>query len=126
MKTLDMKLVIADDSSIMRERIKSQARQFEEVTVVGEAVNGRMALEMIMQLAPDLVFLDLQMPEMGGIEVLRKVKEAKLKTKVCILTNYSFPQYRTRCLAIGADFFLCKSEEFEKTATVIADMLMVS
>jgi two-component system, NarL family, response regulator DesR len=126
MKTLDMRLVIADDSSIMRERIKSQAGLFEEVTVVGEAENGKIALEMIMQLAPDLVFLDLQMPEMGGIEVLRKVKEAKLKTKVCILTNYSFPQYRTRCLAIGADFFLCKSEEFEKTSTVIADMLMVS
>jgi len=121
-----MRLVIADDSSIMRERIKSQAGQFEEVIVVGEAENGKIALEMILRLAPDLVFLDLQMPEMGGIEVLRKVKEAKLKTKVCILTNYSFPQYRTRSLAIGADFFLCKSEEFEKTSTVIADMLKVS
>ena len=118
-----MKLVIADDSSMIRERIKNQAGQFDDVTVVGEAGNGKAALEMIIDLDPDLVFLDLQMPEMGGIEVLRKIKAAKVKTKVCILTNYSFPQYRTRCLEIGADFFLSKSDDFEKTTTVIANIL---
>ena len=118
-----MKLVIADDSSMIRERIKNQAGQFDDVTVVGEAGNGKAALEMIIDLNPDLVFLDLQMPEMGGIEVLRKIKAAKVKTKVCILTNYSFPQYRTRCLEIGADFFLSKSDDFEKTTTVIANIL---
>ena len=118
-----MNLVIADDSAMMRERIKNQAAKFDNVTIIGEAVNGKKALEMVVALAPDLVFLDLQMPEMGGIEVLRKIKAAKLKTKVCILTNYSFPQYRTRCLALGADYFLSKSDDFEKTTSVIESML---
>jgi DNA-binding NarL/FixJ family response regulator len=120
-----MNLLIVDDSSIIRERLKSEAGLFEEVNIVGEAVNGKAALEMIRELQPDLVFLDLQMPEMGGIEVLRKIREAGFKTKICILTNYSFPQYKARCLAIGADYFLSKSDDFEKTRTIIANILTV-
>jgi DNA-binding NarL/FixJ family response regulator len=108
---------------MIRDRIKSQAEKFDGVTIVGETGNGKAALDMIMELNPDLAFLDLQMPEMGGIEVLRKIKAAKLKTRVCILTNYSFPQYRARCLAIGADYFLSKSDDFEKIDVVITGLL---
>ncbi|MCX6303604.1 MAG: response regulator transcription factor [Bacteroidetes bacterium] len=119
-----MKLVIADDSSLMRERIKSQVSSFDQVTIVGEAGNGRTAMEMVIEFDPDLILLDLHMPEMGGMEVLKKIKEAKLNTKVCILTNYSYPQYKERCLALGADFFLSKSDDFEKTNVVISNMLI--
>jgi len=118
-----MKLVIADDSSLMRERIKNQIKGFDQVSIVGEAVNGRIAMEMIAEFDPDLVFLDLHMPEMGGMAVLKKIKDAHLKTKVCILTNYSYAQYKTRCLALGADFFLNKSDDFEKTSFIISTML---
>ena len=118
-----MKLVIADDSSLMRERIKSQVSSFDQVTIVGEAGNGRTAMEMVIEFDPDLILLDLHMPEMGGMEVLKKIKEAKLSTKVCILTNYSYPQYKERCLALGADFFLSKTDDFEKTNIVISNML---
>ena len=118
-----MKLVIADDSSMMRERIKNQIKDFDEVNIVGEAVNGIIALEMILEFLPDLIFLDLQMPEMGGMEVLRKMNEAKLKTRVCILTNYSYPQYKAQCLALGAEYFLNKSDDFEKINGVISNIL---
>jgi len=118
-----MKLVIADDSSMMRERIKNLVSCFDQVTIVGEAGNGIIALEMIAEFDPELIILDLHMPEMGGMEVLRKIKDTKLKTKVCILTNYNYPQYKSRCLALGADYFLSKNDEFEKTNVVIADIL---
>jgi DNA-binding NarL/FixJ family response regulator len=118
-----MKLIIADDSALMRERIKNQVRSFDQVTIMGEAANGKIAMEMIMEFDPDLVCLDLHMPEMGGMEVLKKIKEAKMKTKVCILTNYSYPQYRDRCLALGADYFLSKSDDFEKISFVITNVL---
>ena len=118
-----MKIIIADDSSMMRERIKNQVRGFDQVTIVGEAGNGRIAMEMIREFDPCLIFLDLHMPEMGGMEVLKKIKEAKMKTKVCILTNYAYPQYRARCLAFGADYFLNKSDDFEKIKGVIANIL---
>jgi len=118
-----MKLVIADDSSLIRERIKNQIKRFDQVFVVGEAGNGIIAMEMIRKFEPDLVFLDLHMPEMGGMEVLKQIKDAHMKIKVCILTNYSYPQYKTRCLALGADFFLSKSDDFEKTSFVICSVL---
>ena len=63
------------------------------------------------------------MPLLGGIDVLKKIEEANLKTKVCILTNYSYPQYQERCLAMGADYFLSKSEDFEKINFIISEML---
>ena len=118
-----MKLLIADDSSIMRERIKDQIKDFDQVIIVGEAGNGKIAMEMITKFDPDLIFLDLQMPEMGGMEVLKKIKNAKMKTKVCILTNFAYPQYKTKCLALGADYFLCKSNDFEKLNVVITKIL---
>ena len=118
-----MKLIIADDSSLIRERIKSQIKGFDKVILMGEAGNGRTAMKMIREFIPELVFLDLHMPEMGGMEVLKNIKDAKLKTKVCILTNYAYPQYKTRCLALGADYFLNKSDEFEEINVVIATIL---
>jgi len=118
-----MKLVIADDSSMMRERIKSQLSDFAEVFVAGEATTGLKAMEMVLEFDPDLIILDLHMPEMGGVEVLKRIKEAKLRTKVCVLTNYSYPQYHDRCMALGADYFLSKSENFEKINLVIANIL---
>jgi DNA-binding NarL/FixJ family response regulator len=120
-----MKLLIADDSSLMRERIKNQVKDFDQVTIVGEADNGRTAMEMIRKFNPDLVILDLHMPEIGGMEVLKKIKDDKMKTKVCILTNYSYPHYKDRCIALGADYFLSKSDDFEKTNFVISDILKV-
>ena len=120
-----MKLIIADASSLMRERIKNQVKDFDQVTIVGEAGDGRTAMEMISEFDPDLVILDLHMPEMGGMEVLKRIKEAKMKTKVCILTNYSYPQYRTKCLALGADNFLSKSDDFEKINFVITQILLL-
>jgi DNA-binding NarL/FixJ family response regulator len=118
-----MKLIIADDSALMRDRIKNQVKGFSQVTIVGEAANGKIAMEMIMEFDPDLVCLDLHMSEMGGMEVLKKIKEAKMKAKVCILTNYSYPQYRERCLSLGADYFLSKSDDFEKISFVINNIL---
>lgn len=125
-KSPKIKLVIADDSSLMRDRIRSQAGCFEEVDIVGEAGDGTTAMELIREFEADLVILDLHMPETGGIEVLKKIKEAGMKTKVCILTNYSYPQYRERCLKMGADYFLSKSEDFEKINVIIANMLEIN
>lgn len=118
-----MKLIIADDSALMRERIKNQVRGIDQVFIVGEAGTGITAMEMTREFKPDLIILDLHMPQMGGMEVLKQIREAHLDTKVCILTNYSYPQYRDRCLALGADYFLGKSDDFEKTNFVIASIL---
>jgi len=121
-KSMSMKVVIADDSSLMRDRIRILLNNFIEVIVVGEAENGVDALQMIREKEPDLAILDIRMPDINGIEVLKKIRKLKMKTKICILTSYPYPQYRKRCLEEGADFFLSKTEDFEKITIVITNM----
>ncbi|MCX6253832.1 MAG: response regulator transcription factor, partial [Bacteroidia bacterium] len=108
-KTLSNKILIADDSSLLRDRIKSLLNSINNNSVVYEAENGLEALKLIKDKKPDLAILDIRMPEMNGIEVLKKIRELKMKTKVCILTNYPYPQYKRKCFEEGADYFLSKT-----------------
>jgi DNA-binding NarL/FixJ family response regulator len=118
-----MKIVIADDSSLLRDRIKSLLNSINHNSVVYEAENGIDALQLIREKEPDLAILDIRMPEMNGIEVLKRIRELKMKVKVCILTNYPYPLYKLRCFEAGADYFLRKTEDFEDIKIVITDMV---
>jgi YesN/AraC family two-component response regulator len=118
-----MKIVIADDSSLLRDRIKSLMNGLKEKLVIYEAENGVDALQLIREKEPDLAILDIRMPEMNGIEVLKKIRELKMKTKVCMLTNYPYPQYRKKCFEAGTDFFFSKTEDFEEIEIIANDML---
>jgi YesN/AraC family two-component response regulator len=91
--------------------------------VLYEARNGLEALRLIVEIKPDLVILDIRMPEMNGIEVLKKIRESKIQVKICILTNYTYPHYKLKCYEAGADYFLRKTEDFEDLKDVIADIL---
>jgi YesN/AraC family two-component response regulator len=117
-----MKVVIADDSYLLRDRIKSLLNDLKEKLVVYEAENGVEALQLIREKKPDLAIIDIRMPEMNGIEVLKKIRELKMKVKVCILTNFPYPQYKKRCFEAGADFFLSKTENFEDIKIVINEL----
>ena len=119
-----MKIVIADDSALWRDRIKSILIDINNVFVAGEAENGEDALQLIREKDPDLAIIDIRMPEMNGIEVLKKIRELKMKIKVCILTNYTYPQYKKNCLEAGTDYFLSKTEDFEDINIVISDLSM--
>jgi CheY-like chemotaxis protein len=120
-----MKIVIADDSPLLRERIKSLVLTVREVEIVGEAADGMEALKLIEDTDPDLAILDIRMPELSGIDVLKKIKESGRRTKVCILTNYPYPQYKERCMAEGADYFFDKNKDFQKITTMIAELAQV-
>ncbi|MGD0341465.1 MAG: response regulator transcription factor [Bacteroidales bacterium] len=119
-----MKIVIADDSSLLRDRIKGLLSSMKNVFVVGEAENGVDALKLIREKKPDLAIIDIRMPEMNGIQVLKEIRELKMKVKVCILTNYAYPMYKKRCFEAGADYFLRKTEEFEEIEIIVRDMLL--
>ena len=118
-----MKVVIADDSSLLRDRIKSLLNSINDISMVYEAKNGVEALQLIMEKEPDLAIIDIRMPEMNGIEVLKQIRKLNMKTRVCILTSYPYPQYKKRCLEAGADYFLSKIEDFEEIEIVITDMV---
>jgi DNA-binding NarL/FixJ family response regulator len=115
-----MKVLIADDSGSVRERIKMLLSELETVEMIGEADNVQQAIEHIEQQSPDVVILDIQMPGGNGIDVLRTIVKNDRVPVVIMLTNYPYPQYRKRCMDAGADFFFDKSREFEKVVEVLS------
>ena len=117
-----MKIIIVDDSDMLRERIKESLKDIKEVEIVGEAKNGIEAIKIIKEKNPDFVLMDIRMPELNGIEVLKKMKETGSKSKVCIFTNYPYSQYKEKCMAEGADYYFDKNTDFQEIKNLIAQL----
>lgn len=107
-----MRLIIADDHALFRDSLRSliQARGIE---VLGEASNGREALELAHQLRPDVVLMDLRMPEMGGLEATRRLQEELPAVKVVALTASTDDEDLFEALKAGAQGYLLKDLEAE-------------
>lgn len=117
-----MKVAIADDSDLMRDRLKQLLESFDNVEVVGEAKNSIEARKLIDKTKPDVLLLDIRMPGGSGLEVLKDIKGYKVNTKIIMLTNYPYPQYKEKCLELGAEYFLSKAEEFDKLESVLDEI----
>jgi DNA-binding NarL/FixJ family response regulator len=109
-----MKVFIADDSRFLCERLIEMLSDIPGIEIIGHAQNVTEALTSIKKLNPDIVILDIRMPGGSGIDVLQDIKKDKQAPMVIMLTNYPYPQYRKKCLGLGADYFFDKSTEFEK------------
>jgi DNA-binding NarL/FixJ family response regulator len=118
-----MKVLIADDSRLMRERIRESISIFSNVEIVSETETGTETLEELFRLNPDLAIIDIRMPNKNGLEVLKEYRSKNKTTKILILTNYSYDQYKNRAFENGADFFFSKSEDFDMIAEVVAKMI---
>jgi YesN/AraC family two-component response regulator len=105
---------IADDSLIVREHLVTLLDELAGIEIVGQAETGAEAISSIKNLQPDVVILDIRMPDGNGIDVLQNIKQGEPAPIVIILTNYPFPGYRQKCMQAGADFFLDKSTEFDQ------------
>jgi two-component system LytT family response regulator len=100
-----IKTLIADDEQIARKVLREELELLPEVTIVGEAEDGREALRQIVDLRPDLVFLDLQMPGMGGFEVVRNLSGPRLPVIVIVT---AFHQHAIEAFEAGAIDYLLK------------------
>ncbi len=121
-----MKVFIADDSEVLRERLTNMLNDIGGIEIVGEAGNGAEAVGVIMKLQPDVVILDIRMPEGNGIHALQAIKKARPDIVVVMFTNYPYPQYRRKCIVAGADYFFDKSTEFEKVTETLKQLLQDS
>src|SRR5450432_2846910 len=98
-----LKILIADDEQVARRVLREELELLPDVTVVGEAEDGRQALDQILDLRPDLVFLDLQMPVMGGFEVVRNLSGTRLPVIVIVT---AFHQHAIEAFEAGAIDYL--------------------
>ncbi|MGD0497097.1 MAG: LytTR family DNA-binding domain-containing protein [Bryobacteraceae bacterium] len=105
MSAAPIKSLIVDDEPIARQVLREELLQVRDVEIVGEAEHGQEALRKIASLMPDVVFLDLQMPGMGGFDVIRKLEGGKLPI-IVIVTAYD--QYAVQAFEAGAVDYLLK------------------
>lgn len=117
-----IKVFIADDSLIVRERLVTLLDELAGVEIVGQAEHVTEAASAIRKLQPDVVILDIWTPSGGGIDILQDIKQDGVGPTIIMLTNYSFSGYRQRCLSVGADFFLDKSSEFDQIPALIEQL----
>lgn len=103
-----LKVVIADDHSVVRQGIRGVLEAIEGLEVVGEAGDGDEALEMVAELNPDVVVLDVNMPGKTGLEVTTKLRQEGHPARVLILSMHDDPEYVLQAVRSGADGYVLK------------------
>ena len=115
---MTVKVLIADDHEVVRSGIKSLLAG-SDVTVVGEATNGKEAIELTIALKPDIVILDVRMPESDGLTTLGRLKLDCPEMPVLMLSTYDNPTYVARSVALGACGYLLKTADRDKLISAI-------
>jgi DNA-binding NarL/FixJ family response regulator len=105
------RLLIVDDHHSMRESTRDMLEGEKDLEVVGEAANGRHALELCRQLRPDLVLMDVRMPEMDGLTATRAIKEEIPAISVLMMTVYESEDYRREAVDAGAAGYVLKDAD---------------
>lgn len=101
-------VVIAEDQSMVLGALAALLEIESDVRVVGQARNGKEALQLTLQLKPDVLLTDIEMPEMTGLEVTAELKQRRASTRVIILTTFARPGYLRRAMEAGAAGYLLK------------------
>ena len=117
------KILLADDHQIVREGLKSLLNSHEDIEVVGEARDGRSAVQMAKDLAPDVVIMDVGMPHLNGIEATRQITMREPEAKVVALSMHSDRRFMGEMLKAGAKGYLLKDGAFDELATAIRSVI---
>jgi DNA-binding NarL/FixJ family response regulator len=112
-------VVIADDQAVVRGGLRMILEAQPDLEVLGEATDGLEALDLIRELAPDVVLMDIRMPELDGIEATRRVALTGAPTRVLVLTTYGMDEYVYDALKAGAAGFLVKTESPDRLVEAV-------
>ncbi|CAN5918581.1 response regulator transcription factor [soil metagenome] len=114
-----IRVVLADDHLVVRAGLKALLGSTKDIEVVGEATNGRDALDLIQRLKPHVAVIDLDMPQMDGLTATKALVAAKSATRVLILTMHTEDDYLVNLLAAGASGYLVKSAADRELADAV-------
>jgi DNA-binding NarL/FixJ family response regulator len=106
----NIRVIIADDHPVVCKGIHELLDSVEGITVVGEASSGDKALHLVESLHPDVLILDIEMPDMNGVEVVNKIVQESLPVRILGLSSYDDRQYISQLLSMGASGYLIKDE----------------
>jgi DNA-binding NarL/FixJ family response regulator len=114
-----LRLLLVDDHALVREGIRSSLVHFSSIKPVGEAANGKEALRKCKELRPDVVLMDLNMPEMSGLEATPLIREKFPETKIIVLTVHDNKEYIFQILKAGAHGYVLKDTSPEELVRAI-------
>lgn len=119
MKNHRTSILIVDDHEVVRNGIRSYLENLSDFHVIGEAASGEEALEMVSELIPEIVLLDLIMPGMDGIETTRRIKQISPRSQVVVLTSYHEDIHIFPALKAGAISYILKDMKMDKLVEVL-------
>ena len=117
---MDIKILLADDHKITRDGLKALLESQKNMKVIGEADNGRKAVRLAQELHPDVIVMDINMPELNGIEATRQIKSELPETKIIALSMYSDKRYVVGMLKAGVSGYLLKNCAFDELVSAIS------
>lgn len=103
-----VRVLLCDDHTLFREGIRAIFKEVPSIEIVGEADDGRQAVSEVQRLDPDVVLMDIAMPDLSGFEATRRIRQENDKVKVLILTMYEEEEVIARCLDAGAAGYVLK------------------
>src|SRR5215813_7512715 len=103
-----IRVVLADDHTVVRQGLRALLMSEEDIDIVGEAENGRQAIQLVKKLLPDVAVIDIAMPVLNGLEATRQITRSVPSTKVLILSSYSDDEYVQQLTEAGAAGYLVK------------------
>ncbi|MEW5920471.1 MAG: response regulator transcription factor [Bacillota bacterium] len=104
----EIRVLLADDHTLIRDGLKKILALEPGITVVGDAANGREAVQLAAELTPDVILMDINMPEMNGIEAARRIKEQQPHTAIIALTIHEDEEYVCELVSAGISGYLLK------------------
>lgn len=113
------RVLLADDHTIVRQGLRALLDSQEDIEVVGEAEDGRQAIENVKQLVPDIVVMDITMPSLNGIEATRQIKKLNPEIKVLVLTVHINEEYIYQVFQAGASGYLLKESAVSDLVSAI-------
>jgi len=114
-----IKVLLVDDQSLIRQGLKALLELEPDIEIVGEAENGEQAINLVAQLQPDVILLDIRMPIMDGVAATREIKKRFAKTKILVLTTFDDDEYVSAAMQNGAMGYLLKDTPSEELAVAI-------